>query len=126
VEQAGFAGDHLRASPDSPLPATAKPALRDRVFYSPRPLGPKAKIAFVFPGSGNQFDGMGRDLSAHWPGALRRQHAENERLCDQFAPHLFWADRTAAATARDLMFGQVAIGSLASDVATSLGVRCDA
>src|SRR5439155_1699630 len=84
------------AEPGAPFPATAKAALRDRVFFNPKPLGRQAKVAFVFPGSGNQFDGMGRDLSAHWPGALRRQHAENERLRDQFAPHLFWADGTAA------------------------------
>ena len=127
AEQLAFATKRLAAS--RRIARSAAPAAdlaRDRVFYAPKPLGPKAKVAFVFPGSGNQFDGMGRDLSPHWPEVLRRQHAENGQLRDQFAPHLFWAGRTAEATARDLMFGQVTVGSLVSDIAMSLGVRADA
>ncbi|HEY1192478.1 MAG TPA: hypothetical protein VGE74_32945, partial [Gemmata sp.] len=85
-----------------------------------------AKVAFVFPGSGNQFDGMGRDLGAQWPDVLRRQHAENLHLRDQFAPQFFWHGRAAEAPPRDLMFGQVTVGSLVADLAVSLGVRCDA
>jgi PfaB family protein len=97
-----------------------------RYFHSPQPLGPQAKIAFVFPGSGNQFDGMGRDLAARFPGVIRRQHDENLRLRSQFAPEFFWSGRTADASHRDLMFGQVTVGSLVTDVLTHLGVRCDA
>ncbi len=126
AEQLTFAASSLHADPNAPFPTTARTALRDRVFYNPKPLGPKAKVAFVFPGSGNQFDGMGRDLGAQWPEALRKQHAENEQLRDQFSPHFFWTNRTADATPRDLMFGQVTVGALVSDIAVSLGVRCDA
>jgi acyl transferase domain-containing protein/3-hydroxymyristoyl/3-hydroxydecanoyl-(acyl carrier protein) dehydratase len=125
-EQVAFAREALAADPTAPFPATAKPALRDRVFYAPQPLGPKGKVAFVFPGSGNQFDGMGRDLSAHWPAALRRQQAENECLRSQYAPDHFWTGRALEAPARELMFGQVTVGSLVSDIVASLGVRCDA
>ena len=126
AEQLAFASSSLHADPGAPFPITARTALRDRVFYNPKPLGPKAKVAFVFPGSGNQFDGMGRDLGSQWPEVLRKQHAENERLYDQFAPHFFWSNRTANAAPRDLMFGQVTVGTLVSDIAVSLGVRCDA
>ncbi|QDU22136.1 beta-ketoacyl synthase N-terminal-like domain-containing protein [Urbifossiella limnaea] len=126
VEQAEYLRAHLRSDPTLPLPPDPRPALRDRVFYSPAPLGPKAKVAFVYPGSGNQFDGMGRDLSAQWPAVLRRQHAENELLRSQFAPELFWDAPADAAPHRDLMFGQVTVGSLVSDVVRSFGVPCDA
>ncbi|MBA4063847.1 MAG: type I polyketide synthase [Isosphaera sp.] len=126
AEQVGFAADHLRTNPDEPLPASARPAVRDRVFYAPRPLGPAAKVAFVFPGSGNQFDGMGRDLSAQWPEVLRCQQAENGLLRGQFAPDHFWDGSADAAPPRDLMFGQVTVGALVSDILVSLGVRCDA
>ncbi|MBY0459040.1 MAG: hypothetical protein K2V38_17020, partial [Gemmataceae bacterium] len=126
AEQVAFAASSLQAEPESPFQSTARPRIRDRVFYAPKPLGPKAKVAFVFPGSGNQFDGMGRELGVQWPDALRRQQAENELLRDQFGPHLFWAGKLADATPRDLMFGQVTVGSLTSDIALSLGVRCDA
>ncbi|VTR99523.1 3-hydroxyacyl-acp dehydratase : Polyketide synthase family protein OS=Singulisphaera acidiphila (strain ATCC BAA-1392 / DSM 18658 / VKM B-2454 / MOB10) GN=Sinac_3637 PE=4 SV=1: ketoacyl-synt: Ketoacyl-synt_C: ketoacyl-synt: FabA: FabA [Gemmata massiliana] len=125
-EQLGFAAGSLHADPNAALPVTARAALRDRVFYSPAPLGSGVKLAFVFPGSGNQFDGMGRALGAHWPEVLRRQHAESEQLRDQYAPHLFWTDRTADALPRDLMFGQVTVGTLVSDIAVSLGIRPDA
>ncbi|MBA4189910.1 MAG: type I polyketide synthase [Planctomycetaceae bacterium] len=126
TEQIAFAKDSLTANPGSPFPPTAKPALRDRVFYSPHPLGPKGKVAFVFPGSGNHFDGMGRDLSAQWPDVLRRQQSENELLRSQFAPDHFWTGRAAEAPPREMMFGQVTVGSLVSDIAVSLGIRCDA
>jgi acyl transferase domain-containing protein/3-hydroxymyristoyl/3-hydroxydecanoyl-(acyl carrier protein) dehydratase len=125
-EQIEFVAAALRANPDAPLPASAKPALRDRAFYAPEPLGPKGKVALVFPGSGNHFDGMGRDLAAHFPAVMRRQHAENARLRDQFAPQFFWCGRTAEAPPRDLLFGQVTVGALTSDVLLSLGVRADA
>src|SRR5206468_9015679 len=85
------------------------------------------KVAFVFPGSGNQFVGMGRDLSAHWPGILRRQQAESRRLWSQYHPDRFWADAIPAdTTAKQFLFGQVTLGTLTSDILVSLGVRADA
>ncbi len=126
AEQARFASDNLGADPGVPFPPTARPSLRDRVFYSPRPLGPKAKLAFVYPGSGNHFDGMGRDLSTQWPEVMRRQQSENALLRSQFAPEYFWDGSCEAAPARELMFGQVTVGCLVSDILLSLGVRCDA
>lgn len=126
AEQIAFAKESLSANPALPFPPTARPALRDRVFYSPHPLGPKGKVAFVFPGSGNQFDGMGRDLSAQWPEIMRQQQSENELLRSQFAPEHFWTGRADEAPPREMMFGQVTVGSLVSDIAVSLGIRCDA
>ncbi|HEV3437524.1 MAG TPA: beta-ketoacyl synthase N-terminal-like domain-containing protein, partial [Gemmata sp.] len=126
VERIAFAVENLRTNPTTPFPTTTKPTLRDRVFFAPNRLGPKAKVAFVFPGSGNQFDGMGRDLSAQWPEVLHRQQSESELLRSQFSPDLFWDGQADAASPRDLMFGQVTVGSLVGDVAVSLGVRCDA
>ncbi|HVL11339.1 MAG TPA: hypothetical protein VM529_02155, partial [Gemmata sp.] len=122
-EQIAFATENLRANPIAAFPASAKPALRDRVFFSPTPLGPDAKVAFVYPGSGNHFAGMGRDLSAQWPEVLRRQQAESELLRSQFAPDLFWDEPRGKIPPRDLMFGQVTVGSLVSDIAVSLGIQ---
>ena len=129
-EQIAFASSHLKSTPDWSLPdprqTGADASLRDRVFYSAQPLGRAAKVAFIFPGSGNQFDGMGRDLGTQWPGVLSRQQSENQRLRSQFAPDFFWNDRTAAAPPKDLMFGQVTVGSLVADLLASLGVRANA
>ena len=101
--------------------------LRDRVFYSPVPLGPKGKIAFVFPGSGNHFTGMGRDLGVAFPEVLRKQQTENIHLRGQYAPDKFWADFLPSdTTAKQFLFGQVALGTLVSDTLVSLGVNPDA
>ena len=102
---------------------TLPPGVRDRVFATAEPLGPHAKVAFVFPGSGNQFAGMGRTLGVQFPEVLHRQQSECRLLRTQYAPDLFWADGVPArATAKHFLFGQVTLGTLVSDTLVSLGV----
>jgi acyl transferase domain-containing protein/3-hydroxymyristoyl/3-hydroxydecanoyl-(acyl carrier protein) dehydratase len=110
---------------EQPLPAPGTPpSLRDRVFYSPQRLGRSGQVAFVFPGSGNDFPGMGRNLAALFPHVLRRQDAENDYLRSQYVPERFWADEPGdLATPRERIFGQVALGSLVSDLLRSFGVQ---
>jgi len=102
------------------------PALRDRLFFTPTPLGPEARIAFVFPGSGNHYPGMGMDLFSRWPEILHRQDAENLYLRKQFQPELFWNGAPAAMIDDDhraVIFGQVATGCAVSDLVRSFGVQ---
>ncbi|MBT0664300.1 type I polyketide synthase [Geobacter pelophilus] len=102
------------------------PALRDRLFYSTRPLGRDSKIAFVFPGSGNHFPAMGLELSSRWPAIYRRQDSENQRLRDQFRPELFWSGAPLDELNNDhkaVIFGQVATGCAVSDIVRSFGVE---
>src|SRR5207237_9564656 len=70
-QQLDFAESRLRDRPDAPIATRDDTgpvgALRDRVFYAPRPLAPAGRLAFVYPGSGNQFVGMGRRLGVTWP-----------------------------------------------------------
>ena len=104
---------------------TSHPALRDRLFYTTTPLGSQAKIAFVFPGSGNHYPGMGAELSARWPAICRQQDGENGFLRGQFQPELFWNGAPQAeldADARAVIFGQVAVGCAAGDLIRSFGV----
>ena len=106
---------------DSPLPAWAA----DRFHYAPDPIGPTGELAFVFPGSGNAFAGMGRDLAARWPEVIRRQDAENARLRDQVRPEVFW-DRPAiddVDDSRTLIGGQVALGSIVADILARIGLN---
>ncbi len=108
------------------LPADSVPALRDRLFYTPTPLGRKARVAFVFPGSGNHYPGMGMDLFSRWPDILRRQNAENLFLRKQFQPELFWNGAPSAEidnNHRAVIFGQVATGCAVSDLVRSFGVQ---
>jgi PfaB family protein len=101
--------------------------LRDRVFFTTEPLGLQGKLAFVFPGSGNHFAGMGRELALNFPHVLRQQGSENNELASQYAPDIFWQQSIPAnATAKQFLFGQVALGTLVSDVLASVGVKPDA
>lgn len=105
---------------------TAHPNLRDRLFYSPNPLYRDGSVAFVFPGSGNHFPGMGMELSAHWPAIFRRQDSENLRLRDQFRPDLFWNGAPMEELDNDhkaVIFGQVSTGCAVSDLVRSFGVH---
>jgi 3-hydroxymyristoyl/3-hydroxydecanoyl-(acyl carrier protein) dehydratase/malonyl CoA-acyl carrier protein transacylase len=96
------------------------------LFYSPQPLGPAGRIAFVFPGSGNHYAGMGMELFSRWPGILHRQDQENLLLRAQFQPEVFWNGAPAVRINEDhraVIFGQVAIGCAVSDLVQSFAVH---
>ncbi len=125
VEQIDVVLSGLRDDPRRPC--ALRPAFRDRIFYAPVPLGRTGRVAFVFPGSGNDYPGMGRDLAVHWPEVLRRQDAENDYLRSQYLPDVFWDERARAPlSVRQRIFGQVTLGSLVCDVVRRFGVRADA
>ncbi len=102
------------------------PSLHDRLFYSAAPLGRIGKVAFVFPGSGNHYPGMGMELSCRWPEIFRRQDAENLYLRSQFQPERFWNGAPLSEindNHRAVIFGQVATGCAVSDIVRSFGVQ---
>ncbi|MDE2512090.1 MAG: polyketide synthase, partial [Elusimicrobia bacterium] len=107
------AEDSLRENPERPVPS-------DRVHLTWRPPLP-GDLAFVFPGSGNQYLGMTGVLGVQWPEILRRHDAENGYLRDQMVPdriapwRLTWEPGWEAAAERALnedyhalIFGSVA------------------
>ncbi len=101
------------------------PALRDRLFYSADPLGPQGEVAFVFPGSGSHFAGMGMELFGRWPQIMHRQDRENLYLRKQFQPEQFWNGPTGDSVSdnhRAVIFGQVATGCGVSDLVRTFGV----
>jgi PfaB family protein len=111
----------------------------ERIFYSPEPIGRRGKLAFVFPGSGNQYVGMGTGLWPHWPEIPRSQDSENERLKSQFVPEMYapwrlgwegdWETETLARIGEDhrtLIFGHVSHAVAVSDLLRSFGLKPDA
>ena len=119
-------GARLLANDGNGNDPLAHPTLRDRLFYSSNPVGREGKIAFVFPGSGNHFSGMGMELSSRWPEVFRRRDADNLYLRSQFQPELFWNGAPPAEINDDhqaVIFGQVATGCAVSDIVRSFGVQ---
>ncbi len=124
------AADALRERPTDPI------AGEGGVFYSPKPLGGRGEVAFVFPGSGNHYVGMGRGLSEHWPEVLRFLDGETRYLKSQMMPHLYapwrfgwdegWRREASAAVEADpaaMILGQVAHGIAMSDLMRRLGIE---
>jgi acyl transferase domain-containing protein/3-hydroxymyristoyl/3-hydroxydecanoyl-(acyl carrier protein) dehydratase len=102
---------------------------RDRLFFTPPTQRIRGGVAFVFPGAGNAFPDMGRELALQWPAILRAQDRENERLASQMCVERFWNAASADPIGTDhraVICGQVALGTLVSDLAISFGIKPDA
>lgn len=95
----------------------------ESVFFTPHPLDPEGEVAFVYPGSGNHFPSMGRELALTWPGVLDRLERENLRLASQFAGGEFWSrGDLREKTPQNLILSQVWLGSFVSDLLQHVGV----
>ncbi|MCZ6783331.1 MAG: beta-ketoacyl synthase N-terminal-like domain-containing protein, partial [Proteobacteria bacterium] len=97
-----------------------------RIFWNSHPLGRRGGLAFVFPGSGNHYIGMGRELAVEWPEIARRQDAENLYLPQQLLPDRFWnvsSTKDLVDDERTFIIAQVALGTLVSDLVRSFGVE---
>lgn len=94
------------------------------------------EVAFVFPGSGSHYIGMGRSLGAALPRVYRRQDTESQHLRSQLVPALVapwrasWAPgweedaaRRLASSPERMILGHVAHGIAVSDAVRLLGVK---
>lgn len=137
IELANTAAKLIQTHPSQPL--DAGPQTGGRIFYQPAPQGHDGALAFVFPGSGNQYVGMGLGAGAEWPEVLRALDLENELLLDQFDPahfapwRLTWPDgweseseKRAREDHRRLIFAHVSHSAFMSDVLRAIGVRPNA
>lgn len=96
-----------------------------RVFFTSDPVRSAGELAFVYPGSGSQFVGMGRRLALAWPRLLREQDAANEGLKAQLVPETIWRGDGSRLDddARAVILSQVSLGTLGSDLARGFGLR---
>jgi len=116
------------SNPDASLPGpeTTEPAGNDRIFYAPLPLAGPETVAFLYPGAGNHYPGMGERLAVRFPQIVSRQDRENDRLLDQFAPARGTGPSPGAHLGRDrneALIAQVAHGALVTDLLEAVGVR---
>ena len=102
------------------------PAQRERVFFSRERLANNGKLAFVFPGSGNHFAAMGRDLSARWPEVYSAQEAGSSFLADQYQPQRFWNGDLTDVVLEDhnaLVISHVALCTALHDLLSRFAIR---
>ena len=103
-----------------------------RCFYSISPLADNGKLAFIYPGSGNHFFGMGQELGVAFPDVLENLNDENETLASQFAQGRFWQNQNhednhgKELSHEEVIFGQVWLGTFVSDVVASFDIKPDA
>ncbi len=98
------------------------------VYYEPEPLAGEAQaVAFVFPGSGNHYHGMNRQLSAPAAAVLDESDARNQYLLDQFAGGAFWHESAPdVQDHRALLCAQIASSTFVHDIFRFLGIRAGA
>ncbi len=110
------------------IEAGADPSDRSagRVFFTREPLGREGRLAFVYPGSGSQFAGMGRELCLQWPEILRGQEGSSEKLSSQLRASEIWMAGPTPTDARTVILSQVALGTLATDLMSRFAVSPDA
>jgi PfaB family protein len=106
------------------------------ISYSPHPIGLSGKTAFVFPGSGNHYVGMGRGMGVQWPEILRKMDAETQQLRTQLVPQCYVPQRTSwmpgwekeaykkiISDPLNMIFGQVVHGGVTANLIMNFGIK---
>lgn len=99
------------------------------IFFCPNPSEMRGKLAYIYPGSGNHFPGMGREIGLYFPDLMEKQDRENEYLKDQVIPQHFWNSKSTSHLNDDhraIIGGQVILGTIVSDLLQALNIRPDA
>ncbi|NOX58353.1 MAG: acyltransferase domain-containing protein [Planctomycetes bacterium] len=134
LEEADHASEYNRVS--ARMMPLAESNSRDRASSDAIKGG---KLAFIYPGSGVHWVGMGRQLMLDWPGVVQQLDAAFENLADQFLPQWAmprrseygegWRRRASvelSGDARRTILSQVSFGALMTDILKAMGIQPDA
>ncbi len=105
------------------------------VFYRRRPMGADAPVAMVYPGSGNHYLGMGRQLALRFPGIVAHMDRDTDQLQTQVRPWILTPWRSSWATGWEnqalshlktdplnMIFAQVVFGDLMTRILKQFAV----
>jgi acyl transferase domain-containing protein/3-hydroxymyristoyl/3-hydroxydecanoyl-(acyl carrier protein) dehydratase len=82
----------------------------------------RGELAFVFPGSGNAYKGLGRGLGLAFPAVMSQLESEVKDPVGQFQSELFWEPNPKKPSCREAILAQVNFGLLGARVMESLGI----
>ena len=102
---------------------------RASIYYTPGNVEAMGDIAFVFPGSGNHYLGMGREMGLQWPSILDQLDRLSGRLKQQMRPEklmpyrLSWPTNWRSEALQQInaspltaIFGQVMLGTMSARI----------
>ena len=111
------------------------PRQSESIAFTLNPLGAAQKPTFVYPGSGNHFVGMARELGRHWPHVMDMLDRDTPTLKDQMLPADYvpwrarwangWEEEAFRAISKEplkMIFGQVIYGCIMTAIMKDLGV----
>ena len=109
------------------------------VCYQPADQTSPGSIAFIYPGSGNHYVGMGRALGVHWPEVLLEMEAATDQFKTQMLSRWYdpwrvsweqgWrkdADEQLVADSLRAIFGQVLFGGQMTGLLKRFKLKPDA
>jgi hypothetical protein len=95
--------------------------LKPRLLRAPaKPFS--GDLAWVYPGSGNVYKGLGRGLALAFPAIMGQLEEEVADPIAHFQSELFWAPNPKKPTCREAILAQVNFGLLGTRVLESLGL----
>lgn len=98
---------------------------KPRFFRAP-PAPLKGELALVYPGAGNHYKGLGRNLGLAFPDVVSVLENETERPRDVFQAELFWEPNKKTPSVREGILAQAVFAILATRVLAKLGLKPDA
>ncbi len=95
---------------------------KGRVIWAHEGERVKGELAWVFPGSGSRYQGLGRRLAMRFPHLMGKLEDGVERLADHFQSNVFWAQSHREPSPLQGILGQVSFGHLGALVLSQFNI----
>jgi acyl transferase domain-containing protein len=102
-----------------PLP----PDQKNRIIWALEGERVKGDLAWVFPGAGGHYTGLGRRLAMSFPNLMGKLEDGVSRLADHFQSSVFWGPGQRDVSTVQAILGQVSFGLLGSQVLKQFKIK---
>lgn len=101
---------------------TLPPEQKGRIIWALEGERVQGQLAWVFPGSGSHYHGLGRRLAMNFPQIMGRLEDRVSRLADQFQSYVFWGPSPKEVKVIEAILAQVSFGLLGAKVLEQLKI----